>query len=237
MSPATTTEAKEEAKPAPATGSKESTGGDQGTAEPSAKAPPEGGKDADAGKLEGGKDAPADPKAKAAKKAGAKLALPKLPPQVLLIGVIVMSLAAGIAVGAMVLGPPLVRWRKTARPAAHVALRAPSEAKGTEKGDAGKSVVFRIDNIVVNPAGSAGQRFVMAAVAFDLDDERALSILREHEMQVRDAVISTLEAQTLESLTRPGARDSLKDLLAGTVRPMLGRDRRVRVYLPQFVIQ
>jgi flagellar basal body-associated protein FliL len=56
-------------------------------------------------------------------------------------------------------------------------------------------------------------------------------------VEVRDTLVSTLASQTLEGLTRPGAREALKRSLADAVQPFAGRGARVRVFLPQFVIQ
>jgi flagellar FliL protein len=97
--------------------------------------------------------------------------------------------------------------------------------------------VFKVENIIVNPAGCEGTRFLMASVAFELPDEKVEARLRDHDFMVRDAVIGVLENQPLEALTRAGARDSLKRQLAEAILPLAGRHLRLRVFLPQFVIQ
>ena len=78
-----------------------------------------------------------------------------------------------------------------------------------------------LDNIIVNPAGSQGQRFLMCSVAIESDDPKALDLLREHEIELRDRVITMLAKQTLDRLTAESARDSLRgELLAGaTLEP------------------
>ncbi|HXE56390.1 MAG TPA: flagellar basal body-associated FliL family protein, partial [Gemmatimonadales bacterium] len=108
-------------------------------------------------------------------------------------------------------------------------------ADGERQGEPGARLVM-LDNIIVNPAGSRGTRFLMASVALEVADEELQRRLAEQDVQLRDAVTSLLERQTMESLTLPGARDSLKRHIAAAVAPFVG-DRRLRVYLPQFVIQ
>jgi flagellar FliL protein len=108
---------------------------------------------------------------------------------------------------------------------------------GKRRADVHKGVLYRIDNVIVNPAGSRGSRFLMTSVAFELPDAEAEERLRAREVEVRDVVIATLESQTLEMLSRPGARDTLKLRLRDAVAPILGEAREVRVYLPQFVMQ
>jgi flagellar basal body-associated protein FliL len=77
----------------------------------------------------------------------------------------------------------------------------------------------------------------MASVAFEVETEEAEKVLKAHEVQIRDMVVSTLESQTMARLTQPGARDSLKQQLGHAVLTILSPKTRVAVYLPQFVIQ
>lgn len=204
---------------------------------------------------------PESPEAKEAKqskdpKAGAetppaKGAAPAMP---VLIAVIVGAVAAGAALGALLIGPPLVQARQKSALAARIAEaeagpNAKKHGKGEKQsgkggehgaGEAGKSSVYRIDNVIVNPAGSMGQRFLMCSVAVELEDEKLVEHLRTRDIEVRDVIISTLESNSLAQLTQPGARDSLRARLAGVLHPLLGEEAEeahMRVFLPQFVIQ
>jgi flagellar protein FliL len=109
------------------------------------------------------------------------------------------------------------------------------EKRGGKEGK-GPAAVFELENLIVNPAGTEGSRFLMATVAFELDDPKLSELLRENDIAIRDQVITVLENQTMEMLTRPGARDSLRVLLAEAVAPYV-EGAEMRVYLPQFVIQ
>jgi len=155
----------------------------------------------------------------------------------LLAGVAIGALALGGLTGGFLIGPRLVAMRGGEPAGAHQDEQAAeSEEPGHTEGGAAHPVAFKVDNIIVNPAGSEGTRFLMASVTFELQDEKVAERLRERDFVVRDAVISVLENQTLEALTRPGARDSLKRRLAEAVRPFAG-SRKLSVFLPQFVIQ
>jgi flagellar FliL protein len=154
-------------------------------------------------------------------------------PPFLMIGVVVGALALGGVAGSLFLAPRIIAGRAAPKPSA-----PEKESHGEQGNDEKKKIpVFRLENLIVNPAHSQGTRFLMTTVAFEFDDEKTGARLREREVEVRDAVMSALESQTLEMLTRPGARDSLKLRLANVVAPIAGNTRRVRVYLPQFVIQ
>jgi flagellar protein FliL len=183
------------------------------------------------------KPAAADAKPAATRKAGPAFN----PRQLMLVGAVVVAVAAGIGGGVVVLGPRLAGLRGAA-PAARAEGGEKEKDKEKEKGknhgkEAEKAVVFKIDNLIVNPAGSGGTRFLMASVAVEVPDARIEAQLRDRDFQVRDAVIAVLERQTLESITAPGGRDSVKARLVETLAPMVGRGVPMHVYLPQFVIQ
>ncbi len=174
-------------------------------------------------------DAPAEGAATAtpaAKPAGKGLALP------VLLGVVVVAAGAGFALGDFVVAPRVVAAR-SAKPAA---AATPEDGKEHgKKGKEAKASVFKIDNVVVNPLGSEGSRFLMASIAIEVSDDKALDRLREKDAQVRDLVTSILESKSMNALTRPGARDDLKRELVKAVQPITGGTPRV--YLPHFVIQ
>lgn len=153
-------------------------------------------------------------------------AAPARSPKWLLPAVVLGAAGAGAALGVTLVGPRFA----TGPTAAAAARPAPAREEQPSK-------IYRIDNLIVNPAGTAGTRFLMAAVAIESGEETD-KVLREREVQVRDAVTATLEAQTLDVLTQPGARDSLKVALSAAVRGVLGQPAaELRVYLPQLVIQ
>jgi len=152
-------------------------------------------------------------------------------------GVVIIVVAAvlGIVVGSFVVAPRVVA-RSAPAATEGSAVESP-EAAGGGEAEEGSGKIYSLDNIIVNPAGSEGLRFLMASVAFEVHPEHAVEEMRQQEVRLRDVVISTLERQTMEMLTRPGARDSIKVKLADAVEPIVGSDVHVRVYLPRFVIQ
>ncbi len=188
------------------------------------------------------------PEAPAGKPAVAAATAPKPPSKlpalpIVPIVVIVLALAAGSAVGSLLVAPPLIKARQVAAASAgkdHGKKKDKKKASGDKKGEAGKSPVYKLDNIIVNPADSQGQRFLMCSVAIESDDPKALDTLREHEVELRDKIVTMFSQRTLESLSAPGARDSLRTALLKIVRPVLGpdaEDTELHIYMPQFVVQ
>jgi flagellar FliL protein len=139
------------------------------------------------------------------------------------------SVLAGAGAAWFVLVPAIARApSQTATAARPDSQKPPGETK---------SVRVPIENVVVNPAGSQGTRFLMASVVLEVGDAETEREIKLREAQVRDLIGSVMEVRTLERLTMPGARDSLKDAIRTALGGLLGRDAIVAIYLPQFVIQ
>jgi|CXWL01.1.fsa_nt_gi flagellar FliL protein len=137
------------------------------------------------------------------------------------------ALLVGALAGMFVIAPRL--------PGAPPAAAEANAAEG-EGGEAPKKVLFQLENVIVNPAGSQGQRFIVATVAFEVSSEPIRNLLHESETQIRDAVTGVLEKKTVEELLATGARDSLRSAFAAVVKPYL-KGEKVQVFIPQFLVQ
>jgi len=168
----------------------------------------------------------------------------KGPNKLLLPLIVLLMTAAGGAVGMMVVAPTLVaREHKAAgleaEPAEGEGGGGEEHGGGGEHGEGGgeKGPMFKIDNLIVNPAGSQGSRFLMVSVAVETPDAKLEEHLRAREAQIRDVVIAMIETLTMDNLSQPGIRDSLKTVLSDTISTIAGSKAKLRVFLPQFVIQ
>ncbi len=155
--------------------------------------------------------------------------------RLMLIGILAGAAILGGSLGSMVIAPRIIS-AKVARASAKSPAKEPAKADSVA-GPETKGIVYQIENIVVNPAGSQGVHFLMLSIAFEVPDAKSETALRENDIRVRDTVIATLEGQTMEMLTAPGSRDRLKHTIAEAVAPYTGGARWMNVYLPQFVIQ
>ncbi len=151
--------------------------------------------------------------------------------------VVLVSGLLGATVGGTTVGPRLAAGSVDA-PAekdkrSHV-KEAEEEDRPTSVGVEG---VLELDNIIVNPAGTDGLRFLMATIAIDLGDKELVEKMRDKNYEVRDRVTAILEGQSMDMLTAPGARDSLRVLIATAIAPLLEGGHVVDVFIPYLVIQ
>ena len=63
-----------------------------------------------------------------------------------------------------------------------------AEPAAEKEAEPAKTVLFELQNVIVNPAGSQGQRFIVATVAFEVATEEIRNTLHESETQIRDGV-------------------------------------------------
>jgi flagellar FliL protein len=167
-------------------------------------------------------------------------AAPAKPTMVLVIASLLGGLVVGALGGSFALGPMLAK--KLAAPASAEAATTEDksdEEHGSEKGEkkAG-STVHMMENLVLNPAGSNGTRFLMAAVAAEVKDEKTKEEMLGRDAELRDAILRILGERTVDQLADMNLRDALKKQLADSLNARLASKSAIkRVYFPQFVIQ
>ncbi|MEQ1857872.1 MAG: flagellar basal body-associated FliL family protein, partial [Longimicrobiales bacterium] len=96
--------------------------------------------------------------------------------------------------------------------------------------------LHQIEDLVVNPAGSGGTRFLVAAVSLDADPE-AQEELTARDSEARDLLLTVLASRTVEQLSEVSHREVLRTELKDVLNGMLGHEGVHRVFFPQFVIQ
>jgi flagellar FliL protein len=162
---------------------------------------------------------------------------------------LVLGLGAGGASGAFFVGPAMAKGIAPAgvavleaehRAAAAKAAESPEEGKAGEgkKGAKDATQVYTLDNLVLNPAESGGSRFLLLSIAFEVTDPTIVEEMKTRDAELRDAVLVTLGAKTVEQLADMRSRDAVKaELVAATQKLFKKKSSVARVYFPQFVIQ
>ena len=180
-------------------------------------------------------DAPAQPAAPSPAAGGLKKHLP-------FVLALVGGLALGGASGAFFVGPAMARSIAPAGVAADSAAAGEShdeEKDEKKKGDAEGPAknVHTLDNLVLNPAGSNGTRFLLLSLALEVKNETVLEEMKSRDAELRDAVLATLGDKSVEQLAEMSTREALKTELRDVAAKLFKPGAVKRVYFPQFVIQ
>ena len=165
-----------------------------------------------------------------------------------LIAAIVVGLAVGAGSGAVVIGPMVARKLIHTAPAVADSSKGENGAagKGGEHGAAGekgaegqtaKPPVLLLENLVLNPAGSGGQRYLLMSVAIECVDAKSVDGLTARDAELRDVILTTLGKKTVEELSDVSHRDAIKTEILNAVAARFGKTTVKQLYFPQFVIQ
>lgn len=179
-----------------------------------------------------------DASADAAPSGGIKAKLP-------LIALVAVGLAVGGGTGAKFIGPLVAKKMGREVPSAHAdstakdstaAGAAHGEGKPEGEGAAAPSVHL-LENLVLNPAGSGGSRFLLLSVAIETNTATASTDMQARDAELRDIILTALGNKTVEQLTDMSTRDGMKAELTTAIGARFGKTAVKRVYFPQFVVQ
>jgi flagellar FliL protein len=96
--------------------------------------------------------------------------------------------------------------------------------------------IFNIEDLIINPAGTSGQRLLLLSVGFGVPDEEKLTHLMENEVIIKDMVINTVSQKTLGALSNIQLKDSLKVELASKINSAYPKAEVKNVYFSKYLI-
>ena len=106
-----------------------------------------------------------------------------------------------------------------------------------EQGKASKAIVYSIKDIVVNPAGTAGSRFLSVSFGFELESPELAAEFEAREPIVRDVLITILSSKTLADLTDTKQKEVMRVQIKKRLSQVLGTEDLAGVYYTDFVLQ
>lgn len=109
---------------------------------------------------------------------------------------------------------------------------SPAETAATQFGQ-----FLQIENIIVNPAGSNGQRYLMISVGFETNSSRVISELQDKDIVIKDTILKVLGQRTIADLTNIEKRNETKDAILASVNGVLRHGSVNRLYFTQYVLQ
>jgi flagellar FliL protein len=106
-----------------------------------------------------------------------------------------------------------------------------------DKGDGAGSLVYAVKDIVVNPAGTGGTRFLSVSLGFELGSSELEWKFEEREPLVRDALITILSSKTVAQLTDAKQKEITRYQIKKRLEQLLETDQIAGVYYTDFVLQ
>jgi flagellar protein FliL len=113
--------------------------------------------------------------------------------------------------------------------------------------------IYNIDDVVVNPAGTGGSRYLSVSIGVEMDAPKAeagggghgegegeakpKSPLDEKRPQLRDALIGILSAKTIDQLTTVEQKDLIRSEISSAFEKILAPAKVHNIFFIDFVLQ
>ncbi len=94
-----------------------------------------------------------------------------------------------------------------------------------------------LPDIIINPASSGGQRFLMLNIGLEAKQTKTLEEVTSKEVVVRDTVLKVLGSRSIDELADISKRNELKESLRQAVNSVLRTGEIERLYFTRYVIQ
>jgi flagellar FliL protein len=114
------------------------------------------------------------------------------------------------------------------------------EHGGGEHGGAAaapSNYIYTVNDVIVNPAGTNGQRLMLTSIGFDMKTESQYKKMESQEIVLKDAIISVLSKKTVSQLSNTMKRDSLKVEIIDDVKGRIPGLKIKDLYFTKYIIQ
>jgi len=97
--------------------------------------------------------------------------------------------------------------------------------------------IFVIKDIIVNPSGTNGTRFLLTTIGVEVSTAEAMKEMESMDIQIRDALNSILTSKGLVELSDVQQREKLREEIGLRISSYLKTGKTKNVYFSKFIIQ
>jgi flagellar protein FliL len=163
--------------------------------------------------------------------------------------IIIIALQVVLAAG----GYFLVMKYMRPDPAFNQVIEEGKKAEEKPKVEEAPKQIYNIEDVVVNPAGTGGSRYLSVSIGVEMDSPKAeegggkkgegegeakpKSPLDEKKPQLRDALINLLSSKTIEQLTSVEQKDHLRTEIMEAFEKILAPAKVHNIFFIDYVLQ
>ncbi len=96
---------------------------------------------------------------------------------------------------------------------------------------------YEISDVIVNPAETYGERYLLVSIGLELDSEESRAALDSNHAMIRDRINEVLSRQTVRDLNSVAGRDTLKTELGIMINDILGKNSVQNLFFTEYVMQ
>lgn len=106
-----------------------------------------------------------------------------------------------------------------------------------EHGEEVSTLIYVLENIVVNPSGTGGSRFLSVSFGFELESVELQDEFIHRDPIIRDALITILSSKTVSELTDAKQKEIVRYQIKKRLSKLMHTDELLGVYYTDFVLQ
>lgn len=96
--------------------------------------------------------------------------------------------------------------------------------------------IYNMEDVVVNPAGTNGQRFLLLSMGFDVPSQEITTIFETKQIIIKDMIITYLSSKSLEEVSQPQFKSELKEGLIASIEEMIPEIKINTVYFSKYIV-
>jgi len=96
---------------------------------------------------------------------------------------------------------------------------------------------YLMDELIVNPSGSNGQRILVVEISLELYDATDTGLIESHKQQIKHSMIEVLSSRTVQQLTQISERERLRVELSEVTNNAVEKRSVRNLYYTKYVIQ
>ena len=106
-----------------------------------------------------------------------------------------------------------------------------------DEGQEVSSLIYAMENIVINPSGTGGSRFLSVSFGFEIESMELKEEFTQKEPIIRDALITILSSKTVAELTDAKQKEIVRYQIKKRLSKLMHTDDLAGVYYTDFVLQ
>jgi len=100
-----------------------------------------------------------------------------------------------------------------------------------------EGLYYSIENLIINPAKSEGERYLIASLTIEIDDSKALTQIETQHAEVVDRINTLLSQRTVSQLNSINDRNEIKKEISMVINELLNKKSVRNLYFTKFVMQ
>ena len=96
---------------------------------------------------------------------------------------------------------------------------------------------YSIENLIINPAESEGERYLLISITFEMNNSTALSQIERKKAQIVDRINTLLSQRTVSQVKSINDRIEIKKEIIMVINELLNQKAVRNLYFTKFVMQ